>query len=197
RNSITKRNLIEVVRTDNRPMEVAEEELRETTKVSELTEGRPVIVKEITDVSRKSCEEYGIGIHEGGVLIKGLIYVESVKGEVEGRMIEERLRIAKKYTSEGEGQYERIMGEKEREMRRILSEAYKTAREIEGAADAEATQIYANTYEKDPEFYRFLKTLELYENSIAGQKTKLILGTDNPLFEIIKGNVQTAPQAPY
>jgi membrane protease subunit HflC len=178
-------------------MEVAEEELRETTKVSELTEGRPVIVKEITDVSRKSCEEYGIGIHEGGVLIKGLIYVESVKGEVEGRMIEERLRIAKKYTSEGEGQYERIMGEKEREMRRILSEAYKTAREIEGAADAEATQIYANTYEKDPEFYRFLKTLELYENSIAGQKTKLILGTDNPLFEIIKGNVQTAPQAPY
>ncbi|MHC4988995.1 MAG: protease modulator HflC, partial [Planctomycetota bacterium] len=52
RNSITKRNLIEVVRTDNRPMEVAEEELRETTKVSELTEGRPVIVKEITDVSR-------------------------------------------------------------------------------------------------------------------------------------------------
>ena len=196
RNSITKRNLIEVVRTDNRPMEVAEEELQETTKVSELTEGRPVIVKEITDVSRKSCEEYGIGIHEGGVLIKGLIYVESVKGEVEGRMIEERLRIAKKYTSEGEGQYERIMGEKEREMRRILSEAYKTAREIEGAADAEATQIYANTYEKDPEFYRFLKTLELYENSIAGQKTKLILGTDNPLFEIIKGNVQTAPQAP-
>jgi len=191
RNSITKRDLIEVVRTDNRPMRVAEEELQETTKVSELTEGRPVIVKEITDVSRKSCEEYGIGIHEGGVLIKGLIYVDEVKQEVEGRMIEERLRIAKKYTSEGEGEYERIMGDKERETRTILSEAYKSAREIEGAADAESTQIYANTYEKDPEFYRFLKTLELYETSIAAQKTKLILGTDNPLFELIKGNIET------
>lgn len=193
RNSITKRDLIEVVRTDNRPMRVAEEELQETTKVSELTEGRPVIVKEITDTSRKSCEEYGIGIHEGGVLIKGLIYVETVKDKVEDRMIEERLRIAKKYTSEGEGEYERIMGDKERELRTILSEAYKSAREIEGAADAEATQVYANTYEKDPEFYRFIKTLELYENSIAGQKTKLILGTDNPLFELIKGKVETTP----
>jgi membrane protease subunit HflC len=191
RNSITKRDLIEVVRTDNRPMRVAEEELQETTKVSELTEGRPAIVKEITDVSRKSCEEYGIGIHEGGVLIKGLIYVETVKEKVEDRMIEERLRIAKKYTSEGEGEYERIMGDKERELRTILSEAYKSAREIEGAADAESTQIYANTYEKDPEFYRFIKTLELYENSLGGQETKLILGTDNPLFKLIKGNIET------
>lgn len=196
RNSITKRDLIEIVRTDNRPMRVAEEELQETAKVSTVDEGRPVIVKEITDVSRQACEEYGIGIHEGGVLIKGLIYVESVKEKVEDRMIEERLRIAKKYTSEGEGEYERIMGDKEREMRTILSEAYKTAREIEGAADAEATQIYATAYEKDPEFYRFIKTLELYENSIAGQKTKLILGTDNPLFELIKGDIQTNTQTP-
>ena len=194
RNSITKRDLIEVVRTDNRPMRVAEEELQETAKVSNLTEGRPVIVKEITDASRKSCEEYGIGIHEGGVLIKGLIYVETVKEKVEDRMIEERLRIAKKYTSEGEGEYERIMGDKEREIRTILSEAYKSAREIEGAADAQATQIYAEGYNKDPEFYRFLKTLDLYETSVSGQKTKLILGTDNPLFELIKGNVEVAPK---
>ena len=76
-------------------------------------------------------------------------------------------------------------------MRTILSQAYKTAREIEGAADAQATQIYAEAYNKDPEFYRFTRTLELYENSIGSEKTKLILGTDNPLFDLIKGNVQT------
>lgn len=189
RNSITKRDLIEIVRTDNREMRVAEEELRETTKVSQVTEGRPKIVAEITEVSRKACEEYGIGIHSSGVLIKGLTYVQDVKIKVEDRMIEERLRISKKYISEGEGEYEKIMGDKEREVKTILSEAYKTVKEIEGVADAKATQIYAETFGVDPDFYRFWKILELYEQHIGGEKTRLILGTDNPLLEIIKGEI--------
>ena len=56
-------------------------------------------------------------------------------------------------------------------------------------ADANATEIYAAAYGKDPEFYRFWKTLELYEEHLAGEKTRLILGTDNSLFEIIKGDM--------
>jgi membrane protease subunit HflC len=187
RNSITSRDLLEIVRTKDRQMQVAEEELRETTQVGKVTEGRLAIVKEITELSSKACEEYGIRIHPDGVLIKGLTYVETVKEKVEDRMIEERLRIAKKYTSEGEGEYERIMGNKEREVKTILSEAYKTARQIEGQADARATEIFAAAYNKDPEFYRFWKTLELYETSLGGEKTKLMLGTDNSLFEYFKG----------
>jgi modulator of FtsH protease HflC len=57
RNSITRRDLLEIVRTDNRPMAVAEEELRETTKVGQVTEGREAIVREITNISLKACEE--------------------------------------------------------------------------------------------------------------------------------------------
>ncbi len=195
RNSITRRDLIEVVRTDNREMRVAEEELRETIMVGQVSEGRPKIVAEITQTSRKACEEYGIGIHSSGVLIKGLTYVEDVKLKVEDRMIEERQRIAKKYISEGEGEYEKIMGDKEREVKTILSEAYKTAKVIEGQADANATQIYAKGFEKDPEFYRFWKTLELYEEYIGGEKTRLILGTDNPLLNLIKGQITETQKA--
>ncbi|KPK41554.1 MAG: hypothetical protein AMJ65_09250 [Phycisphaerae bacterium SG8_4] len=196
RNSITKRDLIEIVRTDNRQMQVAEEELRETTQVSEVTEGRPKIVAEITEAAITACDVYGIGIHSSGVLIKGLTYIQDVKDTVEKRMIEERLRIAEKYTSEGEGQYQKIMGDKEREVKTILSEAYKAAQEIEGEADAKATEIYAQTFGKDPEFYRFFKTLELYEEHLAGAKTRLILGTDNSLFELIKGDMLKIADAP-
>lgn len=187
RNSITKRDLIEIVRTDNRVMEVEADELSETTEVADVKEGRLKIVAEITAASRKRCAAYGINIHESGVLIKGLIYRKDVKEDVELRMIEERLRIAKKYTSEGEGQYEKIMGDKERDVKTILSEAYKEAKNIEGVADANATRIYAEAFNKDPEFYRFWKTLELYEEAITSSQTKLILGTDNPLFELLKG----------
>jgi len=191
KNSITRRDLIEIVRTDNREMRVAEEELRETTEVSLVSEGRAKIVAEITEAAIEACEVYGIGIHSSGVLIKGLTYIQDVKDAVELRMIEERLKIAKKYTSEGEGEYEKIMGDKEREVKTILSEAYKKAQEIEGEADAKASDIYAKAYGKDPEFYRFWKTLELYEEHLAGEKTRLILGTDNSLFELIKGDMLT------
>ncbi len=196
RNSITKRDLIEIVRTDNREMRVAEEELQETTKVSDVYEGRLVIVAEITESAIKACEVYGIGIHSSGVLIKGLTYIQDVKDAVEMRMIEERLRIAEQYTSEGEGEYESIMGNKERDVKTILSEAYKTAQEIEGEADAKATEIYAKAFGKDPEFYRFWKTLELYAEHLAGSQTRLILGTDNSLFELIKGDMLKTEDAP-
>jgi len=177
-------------------MRVAEEELLETTKVGQVTEGRPKIVAEITESSRRACEDYGIGIHSSGVLIKGLTYVQDVKTKVEDRMIEERLRIAKKYTSEGEGEFERIMGNRERDVKTILSEAYKTAKEIEGAADAEATHLYAEGFGIDPGFYRFWRTLELYENYIGGEKTRLILGADNPLLEMIKGEILQTKEGP-
>ncbi|MHC4466008.1 MAG: protease modulator HflC [Planctomycetota bacterium] len=174
RNSITRRDLIEVVRTDNRQMQVAEKELQETIKVVQVTEGRPKIVAEITGASRKSCEEYGIGIHESGVLIKGLTYVQGVKEKIEDRMIE---------------------GDMERDVKTILSEAYKNAREIEGVADAKATQIYADGFNKDPDFYEFWRLLELYETYLSGEKTRLILGTDNPLLRLIKGDISQKSQS--
>ena len=184
RNSITNRDLIEIVRTDNRKTEVTEEELRETLNVGHVTEGRPKIVKEITENSKRDCEKYGIGIHSEGILIKGLTYVKSVKIAVEERMIAERERIAERYISEGEGEYERIMGEKEKDVKEIRSAAYKTERETEGVADAEAVKIYADGFSKNPEFYKFTRTLALYEESLNG--SRLIIGTDNPLLELMK-----------
>jgi modulator of FtsH protease HflC len=188
KNSIALRDLIEIVRTDNRPMVVAAEELKDSAQVVEIQAGRTKIVAEITQLSIEECEKVGIGIHPEGVIIKGLNYTQDVKKAVEDRMIAERQRIAEKSKSEGEGEYQKVMGQKDREVKVIISEAYKEAQGIEGAADAQATQIYADTYGQDPEFYRLWKTLELYEKGIVGDKTKLVLGTDNPLFGLIKGD---------
>ncbi|MEK6857473.1 MAG: protease modulator HflC [Nanoarchaeota archaeon] len=185
RNSITKRDLIELVRTDNRQMQITEEELKETINVGTIVEGREQIVKEITTLSVEACKQYGIGIHPEGVLIKGTIYVDSVKKTVEERMIAERKRIAEKYLSEGNGEYERIMGTKVREIKKLRSVAYQTARNAEGEADAKALTIYAKAFSEDPEFYKFLRTLELYKKSLEG--AKLIIGIDNPLLNLLDG----------
>ncbi len=189
RNIITTKNLISVVRSDNRPMRVSEEELKENTPSENVQEGgRQKIVDQITAESRRVClERYGVDIHEQGVLIKSINYVPSVKEAVEKRMTEERLRIAEKYKSEGEGEYQKIMGEKEREQMKIKSEAYKTAKEVSGKADAEATKVYAEAFNKDPEFFRFWRTLELYEQDGFANGTRLVIGIDNPLMELMSG----------
>jgi membrane protease subunit HflC len=207
--AIRTRNLIEVVRSNDREMRIAEEELRETIPSEKASEGRAKILEEITRNAMKICRErYGIAIHPEGVLIKGINYVQEVKEKVEDRMIAERDRISKKYISEGEGEYQRIMGEKEREVKKISSEAEKTAKEIMGKADAEATRIYARGFHhkevdsqgkilresdvvgfnSDPEFYKFWRTLQLYEDGV-GKGTRMVLGTDNPLFELMGGKM--------
>lgn len=58
-----------------------------------------------------------------------------------------------------------------RELERIESEGYRTAEEIKGQADAEAVKIYAEAYEKAPEFYSFTKTLETYESTLINKPT--------------------------
>ncbi len=182
RDAITERVLIESVRMSNREMEVAEEELKEAVEVEKIKEGREKITEDITAKSREACRKYGIQIVD--VRIKRINYVETVKEKIEGRMIAERQRIAEMYRSEGQGEHQKIMGKKEKELKTILSQAYREAQQIKGKADAQAVKIYANAYNRDPEFYQFINTLELYKT--LGKDTKIVLGTDNQLFQYLK-----------
>jgi modulator of FtsH protease HflC len=100
-------------------------------------------------------------------------------------MNSERQRIASKYRSEGEGKRAEIVGMKEKELNRIYSEAYKRSQEIRGEADARATKIYADAYRLDPEFYSFLKTLDIYQSSI-GANSRAILTTDSDIYRYLK-----------
>jgi membrane protease subunit HflC len=86
----------------------------------------------------------------------------------------------------GKGESQKIRGEKERDLKRISSEAYKTAQEIKGKADAKATTLYAKAFGVDPEFYSFIKTLEVY-NDALGKDSSLVLSTDSELFKYLKG----------
>ena len=100
-------------------------------------------------------------------------------------MIAERQRIAAKYRSEGDGSSAEIRGQKERELKKIQSGAYRTAQEIKGKADAEATSIYAKAYNLDPEFYQFMKTLETYR-VVMDKETWLLLSTDAEFLKYLK-----------
>jgi membrane protease subunit HflC len=101
------------------------------------------------------------------------------------RMISERNKIAAKYRSEGQGNSAEILGKMQRELDQVQSEAYKKAQQIIGKADAKAIKIYADAYNRDPDFYQFLKTLETYEKTI-NEKNTLIMTTDSDYYKFIK-----------
>jgi len=188
RNFITSFKLIDAVRTSNREldtMEVGLEDIKkEQLSAYTITTGREAITRGILKQARPKLAEFGIELVD--VQIKRLNYVEAVRDSVYGRMIAERNQIAEKFRSEGQGEAQKILGEKEKELKRITSEAYKSAQLISGNADATATKIFAEAFSKDPEFYSFVKTLEVYGNTLD-EKSSLVLSTDSEFLKYFKG----------
>jgi membrane protease subunit HflC len=186
RNFITSYPLIETVRQTNRKMDTFEMGMDESNDrhIGTIKVGREKITEGIQKQAIPKLQEFGIELVD--VKIKRVNYVEQVRESVYGRMIAERKQIAEKFRSEGQGEARKILGKKERELKLITSEAYKTSQEIMGQADAEAISIYANAYEKDPEFYSFTQTLENYSTTI-NKDTSLILSTDAEYLKFFKG----------
>ncbi len=186
RDIISSHSLIELVRNSNRKMTFSEE--YELNLIQDIIEepidfGRSKIAEKIFEISSPLIAEYGIQVID--VKIKRINYVQEVRAKVYERMISERQKIAARYRSEGEGNSAEILGKMQRELDQVQSEAYKTAQEIKGKADASAIKIYANAYNRDPEFYEFLKTLETYESTID-KKNTLIMTTDSDYFKYFK-----------
>lgn len=188
RDVISSNRLLEIVRNSNRQMtftqEYEESNLGDVVK-EVIKNGRREIADSIFQQAKEKVAEYGIRLID--VRIKRLNYNEEVQNKVFDRMISERQKIAAKYRSEGEGKSSEILGRMKKDLDQIESEAYQTAQNIKGEADAKAIKIYADAYNKDPGFYEFLKTLETYEQTID-KKNILIMTTDSDYYKFLKSS---------
>jgi membrane protease subunit HflC len=188
RDQVSSSELVELVRSAS--WEVPKEEVLEEVPAEqqealkkEIIRGREEITRTILAEARKIIPQYGIELVD--VRIKRLDYVESVREKVYARMISERKRIAAQFRSEGEGRGAEILGAMEKDLRQIRSAAYRQVQEIRGGADAEATRIYGEVYSRDPEFYAFSRTLEVYGEG-GNKNSVLILTTDSDYYRYLK-----------
>jgi len=191
RNVVASHDLIDIVRSSSRSFERSEEEQDEagddeqqfTTKI-----GRDELAQMVLKKAAQVMPAYGIELAD--MQFRRVNYVDSVQEKVFERMISERMRIAQRFRSEGQGKAAEIEGTVEKELRTIDSEAFRKAEEIRGKADGEAAAIYAAAYNKDPELYGFVRTLDAYR-TIIDHKTQLVLSTDSDLLRLL----QTLPGA--
>jgi len=186
RNLVTSYPLVESVRNSSRSMDTFEFVAEESRKRIQykINLGRDEIIKRIVTQARAKLSPFGIELVD--VKIKRINYIENVRQAVYNRMIAERNQIAEKYRAEGKGEASNIRGEKEKELQVIKSQAYKTSQILKGEADAKATKIYADAYSVDPDFYAFLKTMEVYKATMNKDST-LILSTDSDFMKYFKG----------
>lgn len=187
RDAVSGNLLAELVRgADYEPPEGVEEvfEVEGVEVPEEELSNRESILANLLAEARESVPEYGIELID--IQFKRVNYVEQVRLRVYERMINERNKVAAEYRSEGEGEKAEILGQMERELKRIRSNAYRTVVEIRGAADAEAALIYAQAYNQDPNFYSFLRTLESYKK-VIGENGRMVITTDSEYYKFLKG----------
>jgi membrane protease subunit HflC len=184
RNVVANHNLIEIVRSTNRAFEKSEEaeDEMEAEAMRQVERGREKITRLILARAQQVMPDYGIELED--VQIHRINYVDSVQAKVFDRMISERKRIADRHRSEGQGKSAEIRGKKERELKKIESEAYKRTQETMGKADAEAVTIYAAAHNRNRELYRFLRTLETYKTSLD-DKSWMILSTGSEFLHYL------------
>lgn len=199
RNVIARHDFIEAVRTTKDRTVAREAGVGATVAdarigvLPPIRKGRGVLEKEVFDLARGKVTGFGIELMD--VRFKRINYNPSVSQTIYQRMISERTQIAERYKSEGAGEAAKILGQRERDLQTIESEAYRKVQEIEGAADAKATEIYARAYNSTPEareLFDFLKSMETLKKTLVGD-TRLVLSTESDLLRYLKSPTRPAP----
>jgi membrane protease subunit HflC len=128
-----------------------------------------------------------LGVEIVDVRLKRVDFTAQVNAAVLERMKAERLRVANETRSTGAAEAEGIRADAERQRSVILAEATRDAQTIMGEGDAKAMQIYAQSFGKNPEFYRFYRSLEAYRASFKSRSDVLVLDSNSEFFKYFRG----------
>jgi membrane protease subunit HflC len=127
-----------------------------------------------------------LGVEIVDVRLKRVDFSAQVNAAVLERMKAERLRVANETRSTGAAEAEGIRADADRQRSVILAEAARDAQTIMGEGDAKATQIYAQSFGKNPEFYRFYRSLEAYRATFKSRSDVLVLDSNSEFFKYFK-----------
>ncbi|RKX66078.1 MAG: protease modulator HflC [Thermodesulfobacteriota bacterium] len=155
-------------------------ELGVHTLTEVVSEKRSELMKKVTQKSNQLAADYGIKVVD--VRIKRADLPPENERHVFDRMRAEREREAKRYRSEGKEQAMKIRAAADRERAIILAQAFQQAEQIKGQGDEEAIKIYAKSIRQDPEFYAFIKSMEVYQKGFD-KKTQLVITPSHPLMK--------------
>jgi membrane protease subunit HflC len=150
-----------------------------------VSDDRSEMMTSLTSKSNAEVTQFGIEIID--VRIKQIELPEDVRNSVFQRMRAERERIAKEHRAQGREAAKGIQAVAERQRTVLLAEANRDAEITRGEGDARSTDIYAQAYGKNEEFYEFYRSMNAYRNALANQQDILVLEPDSEFFKYFNG----------
>jgi len=170
--------------TDVLPDSVDSEEV--TTEAAkealEIDGERDKIMENVLEGTRESALT-DLGVEIVDFRMKKINLPDNISDSIYKRMRAERESVARKHRSQGRERAEVIRAQAELEVATVLAEADKTARVTRGEADAKAAKIYSDAYNKDPEFFSFMRSLKAYEKSFSEKSDILVLDPKSEFFQ--------------
>jgi membrane protease subunit HflC len=127
-----------------------------------------------------------IGVQIVDVRLKRVDYIDQINNSVYERMKAERTRVANELRSTGAAESEKIRADADRQSTVILAEAFRDAQKIKGEGDANASQIYSEAFGKNPEFYKFYRSLEAYRATFNKQSDVMVLDANSDFFKYFR-----------
>lgn len=160
-----------------------------TRTIKEIVSGdRDSIMAKALESAASSREDLGIEVID--VRIKAINLPTEVSASIYDRMRAERTAVAKEHRSQGQEQSEIIRATIDAKVTVMLATAQKNAYEIRGEGDALAAKVYADAYNKDPEFFGFYRSLEAYEKSFSSKNDIMVVKPDSDFFHYLKNNAK-------
>ncbi|MBV2233964.1 MAG: protease modulator HflC [Sterolibacterium sp.] len=143
----------------------------------------------MAEVQRKAdAEARSLGVEIIDVRLKRVDFTPEVSDSVYRRMETERKRVANELRSQGAAEAEKIKADADRQREIIVAEAYRDAQKLKGEGDAQATAIYAESFGRNPEFYRFYRSLEAYRQSFRNKNDLLVIDPSSDFFKYLKSS---------
>ncbi|MEO0317863.1 MAG: inner rane-anchored protein [Pseudomonadota bacterium] len=136
--------------------------------------------------NKVSAEATQIGAAIVDVRLKRVDYVEQINNSVYERMKSERARVANELRSTGAAESEKIRADADRQRTVILADAYRQAEAIRGEGDAKAARIYAQAFGQNPEFYKFIRSLEAYKESFKTRSDVMLIDPNSEFLKYFK-----------
>ena len=144
---------------------------------------RQELMRDMLATAAATAEDLGVSLVD--FRVKQVEFMDEVRNSVYAQMAAERARIAAERRAEGRAGAEEKRASADRQRTVILAEAYRDSQIIRGEGDAKAADIYAQAYNKDPEFYSFYRSIDAYRKSMGKPGDILVLDPDNEFFRYL------------